>query len=171
MRKTVIKALAPAFALLCLLALSACPPDATPAEATEQVVVTNIPLMVNSKTTYKVYVLLSEGSNATAGHVAMGAKLTNGQATVTMPLTDPADLTGNTPWTGSNFNNVCVLISAQTVSGEVDTDARVGTALSSKTLSLDWNSLMQGKGQYINTDDYTKMYNNIIGHDPEITTP
>jgi hypothetical protein len=62
-----------------------------------------------------------------------------------------------------------VLISAHTVSGEVDTDAHGDLVSSSKTLSLDWDSLRKLKGTgLITAADYTLMYNDIIGNDSAI---
>jgi hypothetical protein len=171
MRKTIINSLVLAVSLLCLLVLGACPPEAdtTPAESTTQVEITNIPSKVNEKDTYKVYVLFSEGMSATAGHVARGeATLTAGQTTVT--ITDLKDTSGNN-WTDSNFKSVCVLITAQTVSSEDDTDAHGSLVSPSKTLSLDWDSLMKlkGNGAMIPSEDYTLLYNGIIGNDSAIT--
>jgi hypothetical protein len=163
MRKTIINPLALVISFLCLLALSACPPDTSPSEDTEEVLVTNLPSTVgnNNKTPFKVYVQLSKGMNASAGYVAKGeAKLPSGQTEVRIKL----KAKGGADWTGSDFSNACVLISPEIVDTIDDIDAKPKAgATASKTLVLDWDSLLDET--YINTlDKYSlaKLYNGII---------
>ncbi|MDR2053742.1 MAG: hypothetical protein LBP80_10035 [Treponema sp.] len=170
MRKTITNFLVPAVSLLCLLALNACPPEATPPEDTEAVRITNIPREVgaNKKAPFKVYVQLSAGMDASAGYVAKGeAKLPSPETTeITIKLKDQKD----DDWTGSGFTNVCVLVSPETVNNIDDIDAKPqASATSSKTLVLDWNNLMEER--FINTlDKYSlaKLYNGIVVDDLDI---
>jgi hypothetical protein len=171
MRKTINNILVLAVSLLCLLVLGACPPEATPAELAKEVKVINIPPTVgkNNKQSFKVYVQLSAGMDASAGYVAKGeAKLSSPGTTteVTIKLKDPD---GNA-WTGSDFSNVCVLISPETVDNIDDIDAKPKASVtSSKTLILDWDDLWEE--DTINTlDPYSlaKLYNGIVVDDGDI---
>jgi hypothetical protein len=179
MRKTITKSLVPVISLLCLFILAACPPDAgngteSSGEETEQVTITNIPATVGvgGKSTYKVYIQLSEGMTAKAGYVAKGEILISaGESSsgekyeVTIP--DLKDPSGN-DWAGSDFSSVCVLIVPKAVNNINDTDAKAGLVKSSKTLVLDWDKLFQGKGGVIKDSDYAKLYQDIVVKDGDI---
>jgi hypothetical protein len=178
MRKTITNFLALAVSLLCLFVLGACPPeadsggdDSSLSKNTEAVEVKNIPSTVNEKPTYKVYVQLSAGMNAAAGYVAKGEALIKDATrigdTYTVTITELKDPNGSA-WKGSNFGNVCVLIVPETVNSKEDTDAKVNMVSPSKTLALDWDKLLQGKGKLINDADYSKLYNDIVVTDDTI---
>jgi hypothetical protein len=165
MRKTITNSLALAVSLLCLLALGACPPEASPTENTETVVITNIPKqVVEGKDTYKVYVQLSEGMNAAAGYVAKAEALISEAVlsgdTYTVTITTLKDSGGN-PWKGSNNKSANVIIRPKIVASIADIEAKGNLIPSSKTLTLDWNKLMPIKG-FISDADYTKLYDDIV---------
>jgi hypothetical protein len=80
-----------------------------------------------------------------------------------MTLKDPD---GNN-WTGSKFNNLCVLISPETVDNMDDIDAKPKASVtSSKTLVLSWDDLM-GENLINFKDPYSlaKLYNGIVVDD------
>jgi hypothetical protein len=170
MRKTITKTLALAVSLLCLLALAACPPDTSPTEDTETVVVTNIPKKVNGNDTYKVYVQLSEGMSAAAGYVAKGEALisqaqTTGD-TYTVTITELKDPAG-TPWKGSNNKSVNIIIRPSKVDSIDDIMSKGNLKSSSKTLNLNWDNLILVTGEgsgfgAIGAADYNKLYEDIV---------
>jgi hypothetical protein len=165
MRKIITNSLVLAVSLLCLLVLGACPPDTTPVEDTESVVVTNIPATVGGKPTYKVYVQLSEGTSAAAGHVAEGTALISEAQptgnTYTITINALKDPNGN-PWKGSNNKSANVVIRPQNVTSIEDIEAKGNMVSSSKTLTLNWDSgLISIKG-VISDADYNLLYEDIV---------
>jgi hypothetical protein len=172
MRKTTTNPLALAVPILCLFVLAACPPDAAPVEDTESVIITGIPLEVNGKDTYKVYVQLSEGTSAAAGHVAEGAALiseaqANGN-TYTVTITELKDPDGN-PWKGSNNKSANVVIRPKKVDSIADIEAKGNMMSSSKTLTLNWDNGLISIKDFISDADYYLLYQNIVVADgPEL---
>jgi hypothetical protein len=148
-----------------VLALGACSPDTEPPKDTEAIRIINIPLTVNGKPVYKVYVQLSSGMTASAGYAAKGeAKLTAGQTEVT--ITDLKDPDGK-PWKGTNWANECVVISPETVDSIGDIDAHAGRiGPSSPTVVFDWNNML-GK-DIIDDANYKALYQGIIVPDKDI---
>ena len=107
-----------------VFALSTCSPNAESAVPTKYIQIINIPPeIVNTKAGVNTskgfntaYVQLSKGYTASAGAVAEGeatidpeTTLTNGFYTVTIPLTLPNS--PSDPYSGTNWNNLAVIIS------------------------------------------------------------
>ena len=168
-------------AILCaVLALGACSPDPDSLMPTDTVVIQNIPAVIASTATaasivlypgiqsennlFKVYVQLSKGMDANAGSVAEGsylvtpADITNGKATVSIPLyvygTD-------TPYSGTNWANIAVVISPQNVNYIFDIDCKVTMSQpssSSSTVSFNWDKLLSKK--LMAPYDFCSLYGN-----------
>jgi hypothetical protein len=165
-RKTITNSLVLAVSLLCLLILGACPPEASPAEDTEEVKVTGIPPTVNGKPTYKVYVQLSETTSPTAdaGYVAKGEALISGAQkigdTYTVTITQLKGQDGK-PWKGSTYRSANVVIRPKKVESKNDIEAKGNLASSSKTVTLVWDNLASLTG-ILNDADFDLLYNGII---------
>jgi hypothetical protein len=182
MRKTTIKALAPAFALLCLLALSACPPDADteiPGEKTGRIIIKNIPAKVKAggPDSFKIYVQLSESMNETDPPAAIGSgkiadKQPNGD--VVLDLYREVELEHPTEVKGSYY--IAITICPQNAPSSADIQVRVPSTstkdFSSELNILDWDTSidlnsLSGLGE----PRIKAIYDLIIKKDAEIETP
>ena len=175
--------------ILCaVLAFATCSPDPDPKVPTEAIVITSIPVEIQrtqigvtgSKATYKVYVQLSAGRTAGDSYVAKGeavidpTDITDGKITITFDNLEDRD--GNSPWSGTNWANICVVISPDTVADIFDIDAKVnlaGPSSSSSTVVFNWEGMMSKT--FMGIENYKELYGKkdsplpgIITHDSEI---
>ncbi|GHV47088.1 hypothetical protein AGMMS49546_36290 [Spirochaetia bacterium] len=118
-RKMPFISFVPILALLSLLVLAACelPSNDEGAKNTEAIRITGIP--VNGDSTYKIFVQLSEGQDASAGYIAKGDALINGKTSVLIPLFDK----NGDPWSGTGWQNMAMVISPRVVTRWQDIDA------------------------------------------------
>jgi hypothetical protein len=186
MRNTITKILALAVSLLCLLALAACPPDASPTGDTGTVEITNIPLKVRpgEEDSYKIFIQLSEGNDSDVDPIALGSAKIDGKDNVTLTLHLYDSVTkkeSNTPWNDSGTYNVAVTISPQSAPSWEQIVVNAGQGLFSGKTVLQWDKLlfidMGKKGIFSfwgvtidGPDRVSKIYDGIIKEDPDINT-
>jgi hypothetical protein len=179
MCKTVIKVLVPA---LCLLVLSACPPEADteiPGGKTGQIIIKNIPANVGEggPASFKIYVQLSESMNETDPPAAIGSgKIADNRLNgdVVLDLYQEVELEHPTEVKGSYY--IAITICPENASSWEAIQVKVPAAskkdFSSELNILDWNTSTDLRTLGTLGEPRIKaIYDLIIKKDAEIETP
>ncbi|GHV90026.1 hypothetical protein AGMMS50268_05290 [Spirochaetia bacterium] len=164
-------------AFLSLAVFTACKEDDSITIPTSQIQITGIPATVLSRPSYKIYVQLSAGMDASAGYVAKGEARINGATSVTMDLKNSAgqlcSVTGPI--------NMAVVISPETVHAWNSSSPQIEVYANQKILSANPQSFVWGSaGGFVHLneimleqvhqifDGATSGKPGIVWHDPEI---
>jgi hypothetical protein len=115
---------------------------------TECIRITGIPDEVGERgrKTYKIFALLSEGMDASAGYVAKGETLYNGRNSALIDLFDP----DGQPWTGKGSFNLAIVLSPASVESTKDIDVYANR----KGFSSQVQSFMLGTGSFMDLNTF-----------------
>ncbi len=162
------------------LILVSCPGEPPPGESskTKSVQITNIPQLAKDgvAVSYKLYVQISQGMDASAGHVAEGEGLINGQSSLTLDLFEPKDPESpdadRVPWSGTGSGyNIAVTVSPENVENynAILVHASMNP-LSNEVQSYNWNTMIDlwtaFEGAMV--EQIKLLYNGVIVPDEDI---
>jgi len=155
-------------ALLVLFVFTACmeEPETVNPTLTRRIEITNIPLVNNrGAPLFKIYLQISEGMDATAGHIAEAEVLLGGNTSIILYLLSPE----GEQWAGQGMRNVGITVTPQTVSNSGDIIAR-GTPLNlnAETRTVNWGATIDLASSGFSAQ-VESLFTDVVIVDPEIT--